>query len=488
MRSASQVIDTQLASEAHDLKLILSPTSIAAKRRLVSSGHSVAPVRQQSIAALEAWPVIGHRQLWPRASSAWTVLNSWMRPNDKDASFWWEATGISIASMMEEANYSVHEQYEGLLFHLKYVVPRFGPRPTRPGPPMHWKSFMTDDYSPLEYSWSWDNKGENPKIRFSIEAIGARAGTAADPYNQAMTRDLMSQLDRERPGIDWRWLDSLADSFTPQDGPKTSLKRKRSHADSGDSSSLMMAFELHKGNIATKAYFVPVKADQLGISRLEVLGEGIRHLQGPKISFPAYDVFEKFVSHPQRYSATDVIGVAVDCIAPEQSRLKLYIRSSKTTFKDVRAMLSMDGAIDVISEADINELKELWYLVLGLSDSHQEDHELTSTAHATSGVLYNYDIKSGYLVPDPKIYIPVRHYGQSDEAIAQGLATYLAMKNRDTHVAGYMRMLKQLCAHRSLSEDKGLHTYISVGFKNGQLALTSYFSPEIYHDARWQWH
>ena len=52
---------------------------------------------------------------------------------------------------------------------------------------------MTDDFSPLEYSWIWDAKG-HPKIRYSIEAIGPDAGTAIDPFNRVQTMRLVNQL------------------------------------------------------------------------------------------------------------------------------------------------------------------------------------------------------------------------------------------------------------------------------------------------------
>ena len=42
-----------------------------------------------------------------------------------------------------------------------------------------------------------------------------------------------------------------------------------------------MAFELHNADVAVTAYFIPVKAEQTGRSRLSVLSETIKTLGGP---------------------------------------------------------------------------------------------------------------------------------------------------------------------------------------------------------------
>lgn len=381
--------------------------------------------------------------------------------------------------MMQQAGYDPHSQYEGLLFHFLYIIGRLGPRPREPGPPRHWKSFMTDDFSPLEYSWSWDFDGSPPKIRYSIETISPIAGTPADPFNQAMTRDLIDQLNFERPGINWQWFEKLSTVFQDR------CNRPSCFTKNNNPSSILLAFELHKGEIATKAYFVPVKAEQLGVSRFTVLTEGVQTLEGDTFKFPAYQRFLDFVSTSKPSSQVEVIGAAIDCMDPEKSRLKLYVRSPETSLDSVCTMLSMNDELDTLSGGAYEELKAVWYLVLGLEQDHATSENLKSKLHETSGVLYNFDIKAGNAAPETKVYIPVRHYGKNDLAIARGLVAYLKSQGRDQYASGYLRALEGLCTHRPLESECGLHTYISIAFKKGKLAFTSYFSPEIYHKTRW---
>ncbi|KAL8672170.1 MAG: hypothetical protein Q9168_003369 [Polycauliona sp. 1 TL-2023] len=429
-------------------------------------------------------------QVAPRASAtstteAWRVLHAYLRPQDDDARFWWEMTGPALAMMMHEAAYTMQDQFEGLLFHYRFVVTRLGPCPRGPGLPVSWKSFMTDDFTPVELSWNWDLGGSKPKIRYSVEPISAAAGSSLDPLNQAATMDMVRQLAIEKPEIDWQWFNEFTKSFQADShSGKTHAILKDRSPQVCDPASVFLAFELLSQGVATKAYFVPVKAEQLGISRMSVVIDGIRALEGPSLAFPALDVFSHFALHDTRQSSIDVVLVAIDCVAPPKSRLKLYIRSSETSFDSVCHMLSLGNKLDLPQKA-LEELKDLWYLALSLESTFPTSQQLPSISHETSGVLYYYDIKAGNDRPEAKVYIPVKHYGKSDEAVARGLVSYLRSRDRGRYVDGFMRVLEGLCAHRGSANGCGVQTYISVALNGGKLQLTSYFSPEVYHEARW---
>lgn len=342
---------------------------------------------------------------------------------------------------------------------------------------------MTDDFSPLEYSWNWDTPKTSPKIRYSFELIGPTAGRRRDSFNQEMIPGFVSTLASVFPDIDWQWFNALSEAFCDT----SSMKSPKRLADTASSSSsVFFAFELGR-KIAMKAYFVPVKAEQVGCSRLQVLSEAVESLKGDQFEFPAYSYFINFVETTPEGSELETIGAAIDCIDPKLSRLKLYMRSPRTSFGSVCTIMSMNEEVTSFNMTAREELFYLWCLVLGLDESFSRTEELPRTEHLTAGVLYNFDIKQGNAKPDTKIYIPVRHYGKNDLAIAEGLGTYLRKKGRDRFVGNYMRALEGICAHRPLEGDCGLHTYISCAIaKDGSLSLTSYFSAEIYHVSRWK--
>lgn len=381
---------------------------------------------------------------------------------------------------MEEAGYDLRSQYLGLLFHLRHIAPRLGPAPCKNTPP-HWKSFMTDDFSPLEYSWNWDSPTAPPKIRYSIEAIGPAAGTPLDPFNQASTLDLCSQVDAICPAVDWSWFELFQGALC--DHSQLSKFNSTDDEHHSSSSSVFLAFEL--GNtIAAKAYFVPVKAEQLGVSRLSVLTEAIELLRSKYGAFEGYDAFLDFTTTSQG-SKLDIIGVAIDCISPEKSRLKLYVRSPETSFESVCEMMTLGGRLNPMTKGHQDELRDLWWLTLGLNESVLESDELNPKVQETAGVLYNFDIIAQDSLPKPKLYVPIKHYAVNDLDAAQGLCEFLRRRNRDKYASNYMRALERSCTHRKLSDGLGFQTYIGTGFqKDGSLALCSYWNGEAYHPNR----
>jgi DMATS type aromatic prenyltransferase len=419
---------------------------------------------------------------------------------------------------MEEAGYDLQSQYFGLIFHLHYINPRLGPAGNTASERPLWKSFMTDDFSPLEYSWNWDTPKKGPKIRYAVEAIGKDAGTLKDPYNQDSTLELCDQLRSALPGTNFTLLDILRDCFhdakaqrSPEQRPaarknywrklrgqlRTAAKRNiissggnkmqpaLESAEHSSPSSIFLAFELGS-SIATKAYFVPVKAEQHGISRLEVLTDAIETLRKCGYPFEAYDKLLEF-SKTSQGAKLDIIGVAIDCIDPAATRFKIYVRSPESSFRSVCDMMTLGGTIDSVSATGRSELKELWRSTLCLRPDFSETEELKCETHETAGVLYNFDIKPQGTSVDPKLYVPVRHYATNDYDSAQGLKSYLQERGRDRYFANYMRALERSCKHRSLKDGCGFQTYIGTGIqKDGSLALCSYINQEVYHSNRRQ--
>ena len=43
---------------------------------------------------------------------------------------------------------------------------------------------MTDNHTPVEFSWDWGCANDEPTVRYSIEPIGCNAGTPKDPLNE----------------------------------------------------------------------------------------------------------------------------------------------------------------------------------------------------------------------------------------------------------------------------------------------------------------
>lgn len=88
-------------------------------------------------------------------TEAWAISSKGLRSLNQDAEFWWQATEPALAVIFSQAGYNTHAQSSSLLFHRQMIIPSLGPRPSAQRAPHEWgRGFMTDGFSPLEYSWS----------------------------------------------------------------------------------------------------------------------------------------------------------------------------------------------------------------------------------------------------------------------------------------------------------------------------------------------
>lgn len=98
------------------------------------------------------------------------------------------------------------------------IVRDLGPRSTAEGSPSSWQSYMTDDFSPIEFGWKWSNAETDPQpvIRFSIEAIGDDCGTLNDPYNKVASFSLINRLKARSSNTDFKLFDHLSAALLPE--------------------------------------------------------------------------------------------------------------------------------------------------------------------------------------------------------------------------------------------------------------------------------
>lgn len=47
---------------------------------------------------------------------AWTTITQYLPSRDADTNFWWKYSGLDLALMLEEADYSLDKQIEALVF------------------------------------------------------------------------------------------------------------------------------------------------------------------------------------------------------------------------------------------------------------------------------------------------------------------------------------------------------------------------------------
>ena len=136
----------------------------------------------------------------------WETITSTFTFRNKDAEFWWDRAGRLFATFLEQANYTLAEQYRELQFFALFVTPQMGPAPDETMP---WERLRMPDQTPIDFSWDWKTE-ESAILRYAFEPIvtrGAQANNLRNPtavwLDTMMTQGLI-------PGLDLQWYASAS--------------------------------------------------------------------------------------------------------------------------------------------------------------------------------------------------------------------------------------------------------------------------------------
>ena len=412
--------------------------------------------------------------------------------------------------MVEEAAYSIEKQYEALLFHHHWSVSCTVALPQKiiksnqaqkvpylgPAPPSDdvakWKSLLTVDSTPIEYSWKWNTPTSDPDVRFTVEPINQFTGTALDPLNHSLTQELLHRLDNIMPTVDLTWFHHFLSTLYDHDKAKYMQE-----VESGvhPTTTMSVAFEFVRKGMSTKTYFAPRKLGQAGLMPLPQWESVIRQLDPTNA---ALDVLNQFLESSPEGKMLNSFMLAIDNVHPSSARMKFYFQTPRTSFASVREIMTLGGRITGINE-QLEDLHDLIKAVTALPADFPEDAKVPAADQYNpsakdnfvelpillSGYLYYFDVAPGGTLPEIKFYTPVRRYGRDDLSLAKSITGWMEAKARGAYCQSYLRMLESLAEHRSLNEGQGLQTYVSCIFKkSGELDITAYLAPEAFHQVR----
>ena len=406
-------------------------------------------------------------------------------------------TARPFALLLDHAGYDGGEQLRHLVFYYHCIVPALGRGPDALGRPKNWQSFMTDHFSPVEFSWDWGHGKERTVIRFSIEPVGTYVGTSLDPCNRFAMQQVLHQCQHLLPQCDLSLFNYLSKEMLSYDPPLHDSPLPSYSVWTEHQSRTFIAFDLGKDGVMLKVYFMPIfKARAAKQSTWTVVKQSLRGLSrrfSLDLLLPAMDALQLFLTHSSEDKKLETEIFAIDCVAPARSRFKIYMRTQSTSFHSMRKIMTLGGMVadPAASSSALEELKALWDLILsngmGEDAAVNEDAWLPQQSHRTAGILYYFDIKQGQALPGVKVYIPVRHYAQSDSAVVEGLQRYFESRSRSQDVQRYLAALKsilRLSSAKAGSKEwahRGLQTYLGCSISEGRLKLTSYLSPRLYN-------
>lgn len=323
-------------------------------------------------------------------------------PTNVDQLYWFHTARFALAALLQGAGYGHPAQATILRPFADLVAPNLGAAPD--SGLSRWKSFMADNFTPIELSWDFHTGARRPSIRYSVEPVGPYAGMVADPYNDMATIAFKRGLLRASPDAYVAWLNHFETCFG-QD-------RDRDIPE-GHLSNTFWAFDFDEDNATSKAYFLPgAKAYANGRSKLDVIAEAVSSL--PHRKGEAIIPFQTFTRYAHKTSL-EVEMVAIDLI--RESRPKLYYRARRTKFASVQDNMSLGSQLDDADlQTGLDRLRRLWHLLFA-SDRFSDETSLQYDSHRTAGILYNVEFHLRGKAPKVKVRIPVRHYAESDRQI-----------------------------------------------------------------------
>ena len=339
-----------------------------------------------------------------------------------------------------------------------------------------WNSYMTDDFTPIEFSHSYSSKGR--LVRFAIEPISRGAGGPTDPFNVAHINRLIQDLAKSIGNVDLTWYKILHRSLMADNDQ---LERSKFKTSNGSIPQFFVGFELAHEQASMKVYFVPsAKAACTGKTSMQLVSEVLPNLEATSWDLrPAFQTIETYLAS-DKVIAPKLEIVSVDCCQPLKSRLKLYIRGRSTSFQSVWDFFTLGGLIGYMDRDEIfHTLKQLWYLVLGLPEDFPITEQLAANDHETAGVIYYFSLRPGSQIPEPKLYIPVRHYARNDQEIADGIVEAFERLGWKRFAEDYVSSLRSFFPYRPLGARTGIQTYVAFSMKGGNVTIEPYLNPEI---------
>ncbi|KAJ3490776.1 hypothetical protein NLI96_g1200 [Meripilus lineatus] len=380
---------------------------------------------------------------------------------NEDQRFWWETAGYPLAKMYTYAGYSVNAQYLHLLFFYVRSIAFLGPRPKDNRPVF--KSYMTDDHSPFETSWT-KNADNKFVVRYGIEPFSMGQVRSGEATVAQMISGLLPTIDST---FNTSWFEVLKNVFAGPFPVDLQLEEKARHP-----ARFFIAFDcLHNGETATKVYFMTeTPSICTGIPREELVMSALSQLN-VGLDVVWQDILRYFDTLPIAVRPV-VEMIATDCAAPQDNRIKVYVRTRSTCFADLEGLITLGGASrSLVIDGAVTLLAEMWRDIMGSDTSVEGWKERplpyipgVDETHLTGGLTFNYELKPGSTKPGFKVYLPVRFHCPDDYTIACRSRKFYNLGN--TTPEEYASTLQSIFSpHREIGARTGIQTYVGVSLK-----------------------
>jgi len=349
------------------------------------------------------------------------IINSTLIFRNPDHQFWWDKTGSQLATLLDYAGYSKTDQYNELLFYGLHVVPELGPIPDENGE-LRWRSPQTPDGTPLDLSWEWGLDGKGV-VRTSFEPIGPLAGTKADPLNRYETDVWIQHLKEQGlvAGLDLEWYRHFSDTVLPSELERVRMTEKLNFELAPVAGTFVTRdVDLVKGPIIKMYIFPGLRAQELGVSNLEIADRAIRTLPAAQYKSLSPEPLFAYLREAAEKWSMDVGIFSFDLISPEKSRIKIYTRAPHTSIEYLLDALTLGGRYDLsmYSAEAIADLQDFWKIFIG-----DAPEVLPGSGVQRAGPGFYFTVKAGKPAT-PKVYISPATFCKNDAEVIARLRKY----------------------------------------------------------------
>ncbi|KAG6015446.1 hypothetical protein E4U43_005292 [Claviceps pusilla] len=432
--------------------------------------------------------------------------------------YWWLTAGHDIAHLMQEASYPDHVRRQFLSFFRQNICPLLGDEVT----PASKKSGLGWDGSPFEYAVDVKKEGVQQVVALIVDLANLKApaadGLDEDPegiLSTANARKVIGTMADKTPGFDDTWYRSLLNFF--DQSHQTKERQLQLAAQAGHQTPLVIGFDIlpnlvpptsstsspPHGDAVTTTNMLPVmgkvyfpachRAAAAGQTRWKTICQAIHQLPDISTKFPVLldqlKMIDDYLATKPESWQDGARYLATDFVAPEKSRLKVYLRYPGDSFEEMWDFFTLGGRIPA-PEEDKPMFQDLIALTGrgsgGNSDSINPDLDYTNFRRKMT--CFYFSLAPGNSTPGPKMGIYPANHAANDGVIARGLDAWLQKYDMPRPKESVEKQLSRVFTHRTLDEKKGLFNFICVGRKKDptkkELGVQYYLGPELYATPR----
>lgn len=346
-----------------------------------------------------------------------------------DEEKWWLSTGPMFASMLVNAGYDLHIQYQYLCLHRDVIIPSLGPYPT-PGKD-RWRSVLSRYGLPFELSFNYSNS----LARLAFEPVGPHAGTAQDPFNTRAIWDVLSRFEKLVPDLDLELARHFIHELVVSEAETAAILDDVENPYTG------VARTQHKlgadlrpnGHLLLKIYIcVETKTLATGKSRQQLIFDAIRKSDADNRFHAALSTLETFLHGSSTetpatgHSSLHAYFFSCDLIKRAHSRIKIYFMEGNLDLPALTDVWTLGNRRhDPATRQGLQYLEDLWtslpttkgafILPDGFNDPGTSPTERMP-------YLVQFCLHPKDPIPEPQLYFPA--VGHSDAAIADALTGF----------------------------------------------------------------